>query len=117
MKALWNIIKLELLANLRSRAFFLLTSASVLWMLVMPSVVKSDGTDEGARQLYVHYSLGGVFALVLVSLAAAAAGSLSRDRAAKRLQLTMVRPVPPSWSWRRGSWPARRMRRVLATTC
>ena len=93
MKALWNIIKLELLANLRSRAFFLLTSASVLWMLVMPSVVKSDGTDEGARQLYVHYSLGGVFALVLVSLAAAAAGSLSRDRAAKRLQLTMVRPV------------------------
>lgn len=93
MKAFWNIVKLELLANIRSRAFFLLTAASVLWMLVMPLVVKSDGTDEGARQLYVHYSLGGVFALVLVSLSAAAAGSLSRDRAAKRLQLTMVRPV------------------------
>lgn len=93
MKAFWNIVKLELLANIRSRAFFLLTAASLLWMFVMPVVVKSDGTDEGARQLYVHYSLGGVFALVLIALTAAAAGSISRDRAAKRLQLTMVRPV------------------------
>lgn len=93
MKALWQIVKLELLANFRSRSFYLLTAAVVLWMTALPAFVKSDGTSEGARQICIHYSLAGAFAMVLMALAGAAAGSLSRERAAKRLQLTAVRPV------------------------
>ena len=77
----------------RSKTLALLTGASVLWMLAFPHLVKGDGTPEGAHELYVHFSLGGVFTLLVVSLLASATGSLARERAAKRLQLTMVRPV------------------------
>jgi len=55
--------------------------------------VRTDGTAEGAWRLCVQYSLGGVFVLLLVALLASATGSVARERAAKRLQLTLVRPV------------------------
>lgn len=93
MKQLWEIFRLEIRAIVRSRALALLLVASAGWMFAMPYLVKSDGTEEGARQMYVQYALGGVFAIVVVSLVAAAAGSLAKDRAGKRLQLTQVRPV------------------------
>lgn len=105
MRAFWRLFQLEWRALVRSRALPLLTLAAVAWMLALPSVVRSDGTLEGARYLYVRYALGGVFALVLVSLAAAAAGSLSKERAAGRLALTLVRPVP-AFTVAFGRWAA-----------
>lgn len=93
MRSLLAIVSLELKALVRSKAVAMLTGASVLWMLAFPHLVKGDGTPEGARELYVHFSLGGVFALLVVALLASATGSLARERAEKRLQLTMVRPV------------------------
>ena len=93
MRSFLSIFALEFRALVRSRALLLLALAAVGWMFAFPHLVTSDGTPEGARELYVHYALGGAFALVLVALAATAAGSLAKDRAAKRLQLTTVRPV------------------------
>lgn len=93
MKGLFAIFTLEFRALVRSRALAILLGLSVLWMFVMPFVVKSDGSDEGARQMYVEYALGGVFALTLVALTASAAGTLAKDRTGRRLALTLVRPV------------------------
>lgn len=93
MRSFGSIFALEFRALVRSRALLLLALAAVGWMFAFPHLVTSDGTPEGARELYIHYALGGAFALVLVALAATAAGSLAKDRAAKRLQLTTVRPV------------------------
>jgi len=93
MKAFWNIFCLELVALGRSGTLAILTVASVAWMAVFPLVIKSDGTAEGARELAVRFSLGGVFALLVVTLLATATGVLAKERAARRLQLTMVRPV------------------------
>ena len=93
MKAFLSIVALELKAAFRSKALYALVAFAVGWVFLLPCVARGDGTDSGAFALRVLYGLGAVFALVLVSFAAAAAGSLSRDRAAKRLQLTMVRPV------------------------
>lgn len=86
--------RLELLALVRSWAAALLVGASLAWTFAAPFVLKGDGTDSGWFELVVRYSLGIVFALTLVTLAAAAAGTLAKERAAKRLQLTLVRPVP-----------------------
>lgn len=94
MKGLWASFRLELCASVRSRALALLTGASLAWVLAVPHVLKGDGSVVGWFELCVRYSLGVVFALVLVSLAASAAGSLAKDRAAKRLQLSLVRPTP-----------------------
>lgn len=93
MKSLFQILWLELTAIWRSGTMAILTAVSVGWMLVFPYVVKGDGTAEGAREMYLRYSLGGVFALLVICLLAAATGTLAKERAAKRLQLTMVRPV------------------------
>ena len=93
MTSFWRIFWLEFTGLVRSRTLAMLTVAGVLWMLVFPSLVKGDGTTAGARELYVHFSLGGVFVLLVVSLLASATGSLASERTARRLQLTMVRPV------------------------
>ena len=93
MKALCEIFRLELTALVRSGTLALLTAVSVLWVLAFPFLARGDGTAEGARELYLRYSLGGVFALLVVCLLASATGTLARERAAKRLQLTVVRPV------------------------
>ena len=93
MISFWRIFWLEFTGFVRSKALMLLVAASVLWMVGLPFVLKGDGTADGARELYVHFSLGGVFALLVIALLASATGSLAREREAKRLQLTLVRPV------------------------
>lgn len=93
VRAFFEIVRLELLAIWRSGTLVALTAASSVWMLALPYLIKGDGTAEGAREMYVRYSLGGVFALLVLSLLAVATGTLAKERQAKRLQLTMVRPV------------------------
>jgi len=93
MKSFFEILRLELTAVVRSRTLAVLSVVSLAWMFILPYVAKGDGTADGARELYVHYSLGGVFALLVVALVSSATGSISRERTARRLQLTMVRPV------------------------
>ena len=93
MRGFLEVFRLEIAALVRSKTVAMLTVASLAWMFAMPFVVTGDGTVEGERELFVHYSLGGVFVLLVVSLVSSATGTLARERAEKRLQLTMVRPV------------------------
>ena len=93
MISFWRIFWLEFTAWTRSKALAMLIGASVLWMILFRFLVKGDGTAAGTRELYVHFSLGGVFVLLVVALLASATGSIARERAEKRLQLTMIRPV------------------------
>ncbi len=93
MNSLWRLFSLEFLALIRSRTLLLLILASVAWMFAAPHLLIGDGTPEGARQMILKYSLGGVATLLSICLLASATGSIARERAAKRLQLTLVRPV------------------------
>lgn len=93
MSSFWRIFSLELISLVRSKTVALLALAGTAWMLAFPYIVKGDGTAEGARELYIRFSLGGVFALLAVSLLASATGSIANERAARRIDLSMVRPV------------------------
>lgn len=93
MTSFWRIFSLEWKALRRSKTTAMLTVASVVWMFAFPHLVRGDGTEAGARELYLHFSLGGVFALLVVALLATAAGSLAKERAEKRLQLALTRPA------------------------
>ena len=93
MISFWRIFSLEVTAFWRSKALALLLVAAAVWMFAFKYFVRGDGTAEGARELYIHYSLGGVFALTVIALIASATGTFAREREAKRLQLTLVRPV------------------------
>lgn len=93
MNSFWRIFLLETRALVRSGAFVALLAASTVWMFCSGALLKSDGTPEGMREMSLHYSTGGVAALLAVALLASAAGTISGERAAKRLQLSLVRPV------------------------
>jgi len=95
VRAFFEIFLLQLRALVRARVALLLTLVSVGWLFALPHVLKGDGTASGLREVYLRYALGGVFALLVLSLVAAATGALAQDRAAKRLQLTLIRPVRP----------------------
>ena len=93
MRKFLEILGLELKSLVRSRTVAMLVVATAAWMVAFPHVAKGDGTPAGMREIVIHFSLGGVFALLVVALLASATGSIARERAAKRLQLTLVRPV------------------------
>ena len=93
MISFWRIFWLEFVSLTRSRTVAMLTVAALGWMFAAPHVLTGDGTAAGARELQLHFSLGGVFVLLVVALLASATGCVARERAAKRLQLTLVRPV------------------------
>jgi len=93
LRAFCQVALLELRRLVRSKTALALLLASVAWMLATPYLVKSDGTLDGARQIYVRFSLGGVFVLCAISLAASAASSLALERENRRLQLSRTRPV------------------------
>lgn len=93
MNSFWRIFSLEIVSAVRSWTFALLAVAAAAWVWLSPLLLKGDGTVHGAREVYIRYGIGGVFALLVVSLVSTATGSIARERAAKRIQLTMVRPV------------------------
>ena len=93
MRSFFAIFVLEIKSLARSKTLAALFVAVGAWMVFLPHVTVSDGTAEGARRLYAEYSLGGVFALLVLSLAATAAGGISSAREAGVLQLETVRPV------------------------
>lgn len=95
MRAFFEIFRLEVRGFVRSRAWPILAAAGVAWMFAAPHFLRGDGTAAGAAEMSLRYSLGGVAALLSVSLLAAACGSLAGERAARRLALTCVRPVRP----------------------
>lgn len=93
MKGLFAIFLNECRALVRSRTLLLLLVTAVAWMFAAPGLFTGDGTDAGLREMSLHYSLGGVAAVLSVSLLMSATGSIARERASRRLALTMVRPV------------------------
>ena len=93
MISYWRIFSLELLTAVRTKTWAMLALASSAWILSLPHFLKADGTEEGFTELYVRYGFGGVFVLMSIAALWGASGSLAGEREAKRLQLTLVRPV------------------------
>ena len=80
MISFWRIFSLELKSLFASRTVHILLAVSIAIMLFAPWKIFFGG-------------LGAVFALLLVSLMIVGAGSMAKEKAAHRLQLTQVRPV------------------------
>ncbi len=93
MRAFLQIVKVELLGALRSWSVLSFALISAAWILFGPEVLKYDGSEDGAFILSVRYLLGIVFGVSIVFFGALAAGAVSSDRAARRLQLSLIKPV------------------------
>ena len=84
---------LTLRALVRGRVLALLLGAIGLIHWLMPAFVRSDGTPEGALEMYVRAVPGFVTAVVLLTVLTAACGLFAREREERRLALTVVRPA------------------------
>lgn len=93
MISLLRIFWLEATALVRSWTTLILIAASLGWMSAAKFLVVTDATEDGAREMFVRYGLGGVFALLVVAVLAVATGAIASERESRRLQLTLVRPV------------------------
>ncbi len=93
MISLWRIFWLEATALVRSWTTLILLVASLGWMFAAKFLLVTDSTEDGAREMFVRYGLGGVFALLIVAVLAIATGSIASERESRLLQLTLVRPV------------------------
>ena len=68
MISLWRIFCLEVTALVRSWTALIILLASLGWIFAAKYLLVTDSTEEGAREMVVRYGLGGVFALLVVSV-------------------------------------------------
>ena len=80
-------------ALLRGHVLTALLALTALAHLLLPSVVRSDGTEAGHSELFLRVVPGSVYMVLCVALLACACGLVARARESHRLALTMVRPV------------------------
>ena len=90
MSSFLRIFSLEWRALWRGKTLAIVSALSLGWVAMARVFV------EGAREMLLRFSLSGAAAIVAVSMLVAAAGSLAKERDAKMLQLSLVRPV---WPW------------------
>ena len=92
-------------ALVRGHVLTLLLAATALAHLLLPALVRSDGTAAGWREMYVRAVTGATFAFTVVTVLVCACGFFAQERARFRLSLTVVRPVP-AFAVAAGKWLA-----------
>lgn len=80
-------------ALVRGHVLTLLLVATALAHLLLPALVRSDGTAEGWREMFVRAVPGTTYAFTVIALLACACGFFAQERERFRLSLTVVRPV------------------------
>ena len=80
-------------ALLRGHVLTALLALTALAHLLLPAVVRSDGTEAGQSELFLRVVPGSVYVVLCVALLACACGLVARARESHRLALVVVRPV------------------------
>ena len=89
----------------RGKTLWILLAAVVAAHVLLPGLVRSDGTDAGRLEMHIRVVCGAVAALIYVSVLAIACGSFAREREDDLLPLSLVRPVS-AFSVAAGRWLA-----------
>lgn len=97
--------KLALRALVRGHVASLLLGAVGLMHLLLPALVRSDGTDAGWREMFVRAVVGTTYAVTVLAIVTCACGFFAQEREKFRLSLTVVRPVS-AFSVAMGKWLA-----------
>ena len=89
----------------RGKTLWTLLAAVVAFHLLLPDLVRSDGTVAGAFEMTVRIVSGAVFAVVCAAALAIGAGMFAKEREDELLPLSLVRPAP-AFSIAAGRWLA-----------
>lgn len=100
-----GVAVLAVRAALRTRTVAALFALLAACVLVLPGVVKGDGTPEGELHILLTYTLGFAFGLLCLATLWAACALFAAEIDSARMQLSAVKPVRAVEFWA-GKWLA-----------
>jgi hypothetical protein len=103
MRQILAIAKLTWKAAFRFRLFWVLAGLLLLSVVVLPLLIKDDGTARGFTQILLTYTLSLITALLGFSTLWLACGTLARDIEDCQMQMVAVKPVA-RWQIWLGKW-------------
>lgn len=105
LRQIWGVTLLSLRAAVRTKVVIFLVLAQVLCALVLPRVVKGDGTSAGELEILLTYTLGLSFGIQALSTLWSSCSLFASEISSFRIQLSTVKPVQFSIFWL-GRWLA-----------
>ncbi|MCL1919765.1 MAG: hypothetical protein FWG50_01600 [Kiritimatiellaeota bacterium] len=105
MRRVLGITLLAIRASLRTKAVVALFALLAVCVLLLPSVIKSDGTAEGSCRILLMYTVGFSFGILCLSTLWAACALFAAEIDSLRIQLSAVKPVRAAEFWL-GKWLA-----------
>jgi len=103
MQPLLAIAALTWKAAFRFRLFWVLTTLLMGSVVVLPLLLKDDGTARGFTQILLTYTLGVITILLGFSTLWLACGTLARDVEECQMQMVAVKPIARCQIWL-GKW-------------
>src|SRR5690349_21242686 len=97
------VIGLTWKAALRFRLFIVITVLLLGAVVLLPVLIKDDGTARGFTQILLTYTLSAITALLGVSTLWLACGTLARDIEDCQMQVVAVKPIA-RWQIWLGKW-------------
>ena len=104
-RRVFGITMLAIRASLRTKTVIALFMLLTLCVVLLPSVIKSDGTAEGSCRILLMYTIGFSFGILCLSTLWAACALFAAEIGNLRIQLSAVKPVRASEFWL-GKWLA-----------
>ena len=100
-----GVAVLALRASLRTKVVAALVALLAVCVLVVPAVVKGDGTPAGEQHILLSYTLGFAFGILCLATLWAACALFAAEIDSERLSLSAVKPVRAADFWV-GKWLA-----------
>jgi len=104
-RRIFGIALLAVRASLRTRTVAALFALLAVCVLLLPGIIKSDGTAEGACRILLMYTIGFSFGILCLSTLWAACALFAAEIDSLRIQRSAVKPVRASEFWL-GKWLA-----------
>ncbi|MBT5926886.1 MAG: ABC transporter permease [Verrucomicrobia bacterium] len=103
MQGLLAIVGLTLKAAIRYRVVVVLSGLLLASVVVLPLMIKHDGSAQGFTQILLTYTLSAITFLLGFSTLWIACGSLAREVQECQIQILAVKPIP-RWKIWIGKW-------------
>jgi len=102
-RRIFGIAQLAVRASLRTRTVVALLVLLAVCVLLLPNVIKSDGTAEGSCRILLMYTIGFAFGILCLSTLWASCALFAAEIDSLRIQLSVVKPVRAFEFWL-GKW-------------
>ncbi len=103
LQPLLSVTRITLKAAIRFRLVLVLLGLLMTAVVVLPVIIKHDGSAQGFTQILITYTLTSITALLGLATLWLACGSLAREVEDFSMQLVCTKPIP-RWQIWLGKW-------------